>query len=378
MTKKKMDFIPVNEPLLEGNEKKYLNECIDTGWISSTGRFVNDFETEFAKICNRKFAVSLSSGTAALDIAIQCLDLKKKSEVITSNFSIIACTNSIIRGGLKPILIDPPEDSFNIVAKDIEAKITKDTTAILIPHIYGLPADMDPIQELAKKYNLKIIEDAAEVHGQQYKGQPCGSFGDISIFSFYANKLITTGEGGMLLTDNEEIYKKARSLRDHCFMPGRRFIHDDIGFNFRMTNLQAAVGLSQVEQIDKFLDLKRKIGSKYNSLLKDLKSLKLPIQFQYDTENIYWAYTIIIQDKSMTADQLSKILLEHNIQTRPTFWPLNKQPVYEGHELFSKQENLHFSNSEFLAEYALYLPCGLGITEEQIEYIAQKVIEVFS
>lgn len=375
MNSTKMEFIPVNEPLLVGNEKKYLEQCIDTGWISSTGKFVIDFENEMARICKRKFAVSLSSGTSALDVAFISLDIEKGSEVITSNFSIISCTNAIIRSGLVPVLIDPKLGSFNITAQQIEEKITSKTKAILIPHIYGLSVDMDPVLKLAKKYNLKVIEDAAEVHGQTYKDKPCGSFGDISIFSFYANKLITTGEGGMLLTDNEEIFNNAKSLRDHCFMPGRRFIHDKIGYNFRMTNLQAAVGLAQLEQLDSFLERKREIGKRYSKNLKVIEGIELPKEFENDSENIYWAYTIIIKNKLMTAQELGEKLLSHNIQTRPTFWPLNEQPVYKDMGLFVGEEN-DYPVSRFYAEYALYIPCGLALKDNQIDYISDKLIEI--
>lgn len=377
MTKKLMEFIPVNEPQLSGNENKYLKECIDTGWISSTGKFVIKFEEAMAMRCQRKYAVSLASGTSALDVAFLSLNLEKGSEVITSNFSIISCTNAIIRSGLTPVLVDPEEGSFNICAKDIELKITPNTKAILIPHIYGLSADMNPILELAEKYNLKVIEDAAEVHGQTYKDIPCGSFGDISIFSFYANKLVTTGEGGMLLTNNEDLYIKAKSLRDHCFMEGRRFIHDDIGYNFRMTNLQAAVGLAQVEQLDKFLNRKREIGNRYTRNLKDVEQIELPKKFENNSENLYWAYTIKIDSKVMTADELAKKLIQFNIQTRPSFWPLSNQPVYKNLPFY--EESLEQGRTtKFYADYVLYIPCGLALTNEQIDYISSKIIEVFS
>ena len=235
-------FIPVNEPLLDGNEAKYLKECIETGWISSEGPFVERFENEFSKSVNRKFATSVSSGTAALDVAVRSLGIGPGDEVIIPTFTIISCASAVINVGAKPVLVDCDPITWNMRCEDIANKITPDTKAIMIVHIYGLPVDIDPILDLAKENNLKIIEDAAEMHGQTYKGKPCGSFGDISIFSFYPNKHITTGEGGMVVTDQKEIHERANAFRNLCFQEGKRFVHEEIGFNYRMTNLQAAIG----------------------------------------------------------------------------------------------------------------------------------------
>ena len=243
------DFIPVNMPLLNGNERKYLNECIDSGWISSEGLFVKKFEDEFAKLVNKKYAISVTSGSSALEAAISALDLKKGDEVILPTFTIISCVNPLIRLGIVPVFIDSNVDTWNMDVSQIEDKITSKTKAIMAVHIFGLPVDMDPLIKLAKEYGLLIIEDAAQAIGLEYKGRPCGSFGDISTFSFYSNKLITSGEGGMIVTDNEELAERCRSLRNLCFQPAKRFVHDEIGWNFRMTNLQAAVGLAQLEQL---------------------------------------------------------------------------------------------------------------------------------
>ena len=246
-------FIPVNEPLLKGNEKKYLNECIDTNWISSEGPFVKKFEEGLASYVGRKYAVAVTNGTAALELAIEALGIGEGDEVIMPSFTIISCAQAIVKAKATPILIDSDYATFNMKVEDIEAKITPNTKAIMIVHIYGLPVDMDPVLELARKYNLKVIEDAAEMHGQTYNGKMCGSFGDISIFSFYPNKHITTGEGGMVLMDDEFLLEKCTSLRNLCFLPGAdRFIHRNLGWNLRMTNIQAALGVAQLEQIDEF------------------------------------------------------------------------------------------------------------------------------
>jgi perosamine synthetase len=259
------DFIPVNVPLLNGNERKYLNECIDSGWISSEGPFVKKFEDEFAKLVNKKYAISVTSGSSALEAAISALDLNEGDEVILPTFTIISCVTPLIRLGVVPVFIDSNVDTWNMDVSQIEDKITSKTKAIMAVHIFGLPVDMDPLIKLSKEYGLLIIEDAAQAIGLEYKGRPCGSFGDISTFSFYSNKLITSGEGGMIVTDNEELAERCRSLRNLCFQPAKRFVHDEMGWNFRMTNLQAAVGLAQLERLSES-------NTKLLSLLKKAKA----------------------------------------------------------------------------------------------------------
>mgnify|MGYP001191211010 CR=1 FL=1 len=249
----KYPFIPVNIPLLDGNEKKYLNECIDTGWISSEGKFVNQFEDQFANRLGRNYAIAVTSGTAALDVAIEALLIGPGDEVILPAFTIISCINQVIRSGATPVLVDSDPLTWNMNLQQVEEKITEHTKAILVVHIFGLPVDIDPILELAQKKNIKIIEDAAEMLGQTYNEKPCGSFGDISTFSFYPNKLVTTGEGGMIVTNDKQLADDCRSLRNLCFQPKKRFVHERLGWNYRMTNIQAALGLAQLERLDEFV-----------------------------------------------------------------------------------------------------------------------------
>ena len=263
--------VPVNEPHLFGNEEKYLKKCIKSGFISSSGPFVEKFEKKFANRVKRKFAISVSNGTAALQLAFESLNIKKKEEVILPSFTIISCILPIIRSGAKPILIDSDPITWNMDVTKIENKISSRTRAIIAPHIYGLPIDMDPLLKIAKKNNLKVIEDAAEVLGLKYKNKECGSFGDVSTFSFYANKHITTGEGGMIVTDSKEIAEKCKSLRNICFNNKRRFLHHDLGWNYRFTNLQSAVGLAQLEKLNRFVIKKRNIGKIYNKGLSKIK-----------------------------------------------------------------------------------------------------------
>jgi len=370
------DFIPVNVPLLEGNEKKYLAECIDTGWISSEGPFVKRFEEEFATRMGRKHGIAVTNGTAAIDAAVEALGVGPGDEVILPTFTIISCVLQIVRSGAKPVLVDSDPDTWNMDVSAIEAKITARTKAIMAVHIYGLPVDMNPVVELCDKYNLKLIEDAAEMIGQTYRGKPCGSFGDISTVSFYPNKHITTGEGGMILTDDDNLADQCRELRNLCFKPGKRFEHERMGWNFRMTNLQAALGLAQLEQLDAFIEKKRWIGQRYNELFSDLESTQLPLTKTDFADNIYWVYGLVVAEKSAyNADSIIKKLANLGIGCRPFFYPLHLQPVLRNLGLFEDQE---YPVSERISQFGFYVPSGLAIDDSQIVKVANstsKVIE---
>jgi perosamine synthetase len=368
-------MIPVNEPLLNGNEKKYLNECIDSGWISSEGPFVKKFEEEFALKTQRKHGVAVCNGTAALEIAIESLGITEGDEVIMPAFTIISCASAIIKSGAIPVLVDSDLDNWNMDVGQIEAKITSKTKAIMVVHIYGLIVDMDSVLAIANKYGLKIIEDSAEAHGQTYKGKPCGSFGDVSVFSFYPNKLITTGEGGMVLTNNDSIAEHLRSLRNLCFTVQKRFVHEELGWNMRMTNVQAAIGVAQLERWDESIARKREIGKLYTELLKDVKGIQLPIEKTNYCDNIYWVYGILLTDKSKTAEQVMKLLAEKGIGTRPFFYPMHLQPVLKRMGLF---ENEVYPNAEKMYYYGLYLPSGLALTNEQIHEVVKSLKEILN
>jgi len=364
-------FIPVNEPLLNGNEKKYLNECIDTGWISSEGPFVRQFEERMAATIGRKYGIAVCNGSAALEAAVAALELQPGDEVILPAFTIISCVAAVVRCKCVPVLVDSDPSSWNMDVSQIEAKITAKTKAIMVVHIYGLPVDMDPVLELAAKYGLKIIEDAAEMHGQTYKSQPCGSFGDLSIFSFYPNKHVTTGEGGMILTDNERLAERCRSLRNLCFKPEKRFVHDELGYNFRMTNLQAALGLAQLERLEEFVARKRVMGKLYTELLSEIPCLELPLPRTDYAENIYWVYGVVLKETvPFDADEMMNRLKKQKIGTRPFFWPMHQQPVFQKMGLF---QNEQYPVAERLARRGFYLPSGLALTREQIERVAKTV-----
>jgi len=369
-----MDFIPVNEPLLSGNEKKYLAQCIETGWISSEGAFIKQFEEQFSQKTERKYGIAVANGTAAIDIAIEALEIGKDDEVIMPTFTIISCITQIIRNGAKPVFIDSEPTTWNMNVSLIEAKITERTKAIMIVHIYGLPVDINPVLELAKKYNLKIIEDASEMIGQTYFGKPCGSFGDISTFSFYPNKHITTGEGGMIVTNNQELAEKCKSYRNLCFQPHKRFVHEQLGWNYRMTNLQAALGVAQLENIDKHIIRKREIGNLYFQLLKNVKNIQLPVQKNDFSENIYWVFAIVLDAKlKINAEKMMQLLANEKIGTRPFFYPMHQQPVFNKKGWFVNEK---YPVAEYIAEYGFYLPSGLGITNEQIYYVSEKLIKL--
>ena len=369
-----MKAIPVNEPLLGGNEKKYLNQCIDTGWISSEGPFVRQFEAEFARRVDRKFGIAVNNGTAALEAAMVSLGLEPGDEVIMPAFTIISCASAITRAGATPVLVDSDPSTWNMRVDQIADRITSRTRAIMVVHIYGLPVDMDPVLTLAKKHGLLVIEDAAEMHGGTYHGKPCGSFGNISIFSFYPNKHVTTGEGGMILTDSEVLADRCRSYSNLCFQPKRRFVHEELGWNYRMSNIQAAVGVAQLERLDEFISRKKAMGKLYQQLLANVPEIQLPLESSEGNENIYWVFGLVIRDAAkLDAAEVMRRLAERKIQTRPFFWPMHEQPALKKMGLF---EGESYPVAENLARQGLYVPSGLALTDEQLITVARAVREV--
>jgi perosamine synthetase len=366
-----IELIPVNEPLLDGNEKKYLLECIETGWISSEGPFIKEFEQKFAARMGRKHGIAVCNGTAAIDATVEALGIGPGDEVIMPTFTIISCVAQIVRNGGKPVLVDSDPITWNMDVNQIEAKITPRTKAIMIVHIFGLPVDVDPVLDIAKRHGLKVIEDAAEMHGQTYKGKPCGSFGDISTFSFYPNKHITTGEGGMILTDDDDLAESCRGLRNLCFQPNKRFVHERLGWNLRMTNMQAALGLAQLERLDEFIDRKRRMGKLYTELLQGLTGFQLPLVKTGYAENIYWVFGIMLEEfKGIGAEKAMSILGDAGVGTRPFFYPMHQQPVLKRIGLF---KNEAYPVSESMYRRGFYVPSGIALSETQIRN-ASKVI----
>jgi perosamine synthetase len=362
--------IPVNSFHLKGNEKKYINDCIDSGWISGEGQYIEKFENQFSQYVGRDFGIAVANGSAALDIAVLATEIGPGDEVIIPTFTIISPALSIVKAGATPVLVDSDPITWNMDVTQVEAKITSKTRAIIAVHIYGLPVEMEPLLQLAKKYHLKIIEDAAEMQGQTYNEKNCGSFGDISTFSFYANKLITTGEGGMIVCDDPAIAKRCKKLRNLAFEPeGPRFIHHEMGFNYRMTNMQAALGLAQLEQVNTSIDKKHSIGKYYDQHLHFLLQHKyqLPLPETSYAHNIYWIYGVVAPDEQ-EKQQIVTHLKDHKIGTRPFFWCMHEQPVFKKLNLFHGQK---YPTAEKMARCGFYIPSGLGLTDDELEVVAK-------
>lgn len=371
-----LPFVPVNEPLLNGNEEKYLVECIRTGWISSEGPFVKEFEDRFAALVGRKHGIAVCNGSMAIDAAVEALGIGPGDEVIMPAFTIISCAAAVARAGAVPVLVDSDPDTWNMNVAQIEARVTPRTKAIMVVHIFGLPVDVNPVLQIAAKYNLRIIEDAAEMHGQTYRGRPCGSFGEISTFSFYPNKHITTGEGGMIVTDRGDLADDCRGLRNLCFQANKRFVHERLGWNLRFTNLQAAVGLAQLERIDEFVRRKRRMGEMYTRLLSGTPGIQLPLRRTDYAENIYWVYGIVLDDAiGFDAEEAMKRLAAKGIGSRPFFYPMNQQPVLRKMGLF---ESDSMPVAERLYRRGFYIPSGLALTDDQIECAAGALKEILT
>ena len=373
---KKIEFIPVNVPKIFKQDKINVKDCLDKGWISSEGNFVKQFEVNFSKYINKKYGVAVANGTAALEIALKSLNLKKNDEVIIPTFSIISTALCVVKLGLKPILVDCDIENWNMQPSEVISKINAKTKAIIITHIYGFPVDLKKILRVAKSKKIKIIEDSAEMIGQEIKAKKCGSFGDISTFSFYANKHITTGEGGMILTNDVKIYNKCKSLRNLCFGKNNaeRFNHDDIGWNYRMSNLQAALGCGQLKNIKWIIKRKREIGTRYYNNLKNNKKIYIqPLRNNY-SKNIYWVVGILISKRLRLSNKnLMAQLLKKKIQSRSFFWPMHKQKIFKKMKLFTNEK---YPISEYLAKKGLYLPSGLGITNKQIDYVSEMANKI--
>lgn len=370
------EIIPVSTPDLKGgNEEEYALDCIRTGWISSEGSYVKKFENAWAEYCSMSHGVAVSSGTAALHVAVKCLSLEPDDEIILPSFTIISCATAVLEAGAKPVLVDCTADTWTMDTDAIEAKITQRTRAIMVVHIYGHPVDMDPVLALAAKHGLFVIEDAAEAHGAEFRGRRCGGLSDISTFSFYANKIVTTGEGGMVLTNNPKFAERARSLRNLCFRPDRRFLHTEIGHVYRMTNIQAAIGLAQVERIQSFIDKKREVARIYSASLGDLPGLQLPVERDW-AKNVYWMFGVVLADElDIIAEEVSRELRKRNIDTRSFFLGLHEQPALRDLGLFGDEV---YPVTERISRKGLYLPTGLQLTASQQETVCRALQDIFA
>lgn len=360
-------MIPVCEPFIGRKELQYVTDCIKTKWISSKGKYVGEFEEKFSRYCGVKYGISTTNGTAALHLALASLGIGKGDEVIVPTFTMIASVNPIVYTGARPAFVDADPKTWCMDTSKIEEKITKNTKAILPVHIYGHPCDMDAIMKIAKEHGLLVIEDAAEAHGAEYKRKKVGSFGDAGCYSFYANKILTCGEGGMVITNNEELAEKARALKDLAFGEKIRFLHQYLGFNYRMTNIHAAIGLAQLENIDKLVEIRRKNAKLYNSFLKDVKGITLPPEEKW-AKNVYWMYSILVEDDfGISRDMLMEKLKEKGIDTRTFFIPIHQQPVYP------EYNGEKYPVADELSRKGINLPSGPTLKKEDIKYIVESI-----
>ena len=354
--------IPVNEPLLDEAAKRNVLRCLEDGWISSEGPFVAEFERSWAGYCRMPHGIAVCNGTIALELAMAAAGLDPGDEVILPSFTIISCALAVLEAGATPVLVDCDPETWCMDVNQVAAKITHRTKAIMPVHIYGHPVDMDPVMELARRHGLLVIEDAAEAHGAEYRGRPVGGFGDMSCFSFYANKIITTGEGGMVLARSAAHADWARSGRNLFFRSDRRFYHTELGHNYRLTNLQAAIGVAQVEAIAEHIRLKRAMAAYYNERLARFPVLQLPAERPW-AKNVYWMYGVVLSDDlDMDAKAFGERLRDRGVETRPFFLGLHEQPALRKRGLFADEA---YPVTERIARRGLYLPSGLALTREQ-------------
>lgn len=379
-----MTWVPVNEPLLTEEDFAPLEDAFRTGWISSAGRYVDEFEQGWADYCGQTHGIAVANGTVALQVAVEALGIGAGDEVIMPSYTIISCALAVVRVGAKPVLVDCCPRTFNMRVDQIEAKITPKTKAIMVVHMFGHPVDMDPVLALAEKYGLAIIEDAAEVHGACYlsgrdsdapEWRVCGSMGHIATFSFFANKLITTGEGGMLVTSDDHLAKRCRDLRNLCFRPDRRFLHTELGHQFRLTNMQAAIGVNQVKRIEAIVERKRAIAAAYTARLGDLSGVQLPMEENWG-RSVFWVYPLLLaEDHPLDAVSFAAALKAEGVETRPFFLGMHEQPVLHDMGLFAGES---YPVTERIARKGLYIPSGLAITEEQMDHVCAAVRKILS
>jgi len=364
--------IPIYSPYLKGNEKKYLLRSLDSTWLSSKGEYVNKYERSFASFCRAPYAVSTSSGTSALFLALKLIGIKPKDEVIVPTFTMISTAFAVSYTGATPVFVDCNFSDGNISVEQIEQKITKHTKAIIPVHIYGNPYDLDSLYALADKYNLAVIEDAAEAFGSEYKGKKIGGTGKTACFSNYINKIVTTGEGGMITIFDKKQCATLKKLNNYFFSGTRHFWHEKIGYNFRITNLQAAVGLAQLETAQKVISKKRQIFRIYKTLLNPVREYLSPLKENSLGKSNYWHVAFRVSHEKYNIQKLRNKLAQNGIETRTFFIPLHLQPVYRKSLYYGK-----FPNSEILAKTGILLPSGPDLTDNRIENITQLIKRFF-
>ena len=359
--------IPVSHPVLGGNEKRYVMECLESGWISSIGRFIGLFEDSFARYCETGHAIACNNGTTALHLALAGLGTGPGDEVIVPTLTYVATANAVRYCGARPVFADSEPCTMTIDPARIEERITPRTKGIVAVHLYGHPASMDPILEISRRHNLFIVEDAAEAHGALYRGRKAGSLADVATFSFYGNKIITTGEGGMLTTNDGARSARMRILRGQGMDPERRYWFPVVGYNYRMTNIAAAVGLAQLEQIDSFIEKRLELASRYRRELEPLADfIELP-SAQPWARHVFWSYVIVLRESvRLERDEFMKRLEADAIETRPVFYPMHVLPPY-------REPGVRYPVADWISRRGISLPMHGLLSEEDISYIAERV-----
>ncbi|MBA4392555.1 MAG: aminotransferase DegT [Desulfobacca sp.] len=376
-------MIRVNEPLIGKEEFNKVVACLKSNWISSQGKYITEFEEKFARFCGLKHGITTTNGTTALHLALATLGVGPGDEVLMPSFTMVATAFAVSYCGAKPVFIDSEPETFNIDLDRVSAYLHtqerrgKIKVKVVLPvHMYGHPVDMDPLLEIADKYSIAVIEDAAEAHGAEYKGKRCGSFGSFGCFSFYANKIITTGEGGMVVTNDPALADKARRLKDLAHAPGKRFLHTDLGFNYRMTNLQAALGVAQLKKINTHIKKKRWIAREYMKGLKRITGLRLPIEQPW-AKSVYWMFGVLVEPEfGLGRDELMNQLRIRGIETRSFFVPMHRQPVFNSSVKNSRTFG-PYPVAEAISEQGFYLPSGLTISRDQIQYVCHQIENIF-
>jgi perosamine synthetase len=360
------DFIPVYEPWLGERETEYVLDAMRSGWISSLGRYIGQFETQFAAFCGAAYGVSTSNGTTALHLALAALGIGPGDEVIMPSLTFVASANSVHYTGARPVFADVDEETWTVDPGSVAAAITKQTRAIMAVHLYGHPAPMTELADLARRHGLWLIEDAAEAHGAAIGEKRAGNLGDVAAFSFYGNKIITTGEGGMVTTNDADLAARCRVLRDHAMTPADRYWHEEVGFNYRLTNLQAAVGVAQMERIEEFIARKRAIAAHYSRRLAGLPGITLPVE-QPGCTNVYWMFSILVSEPfPLSRDELIAQLRSRGIDSRPFFHPLDTLPPYRT----SAPKPVALA----LSRAGLNLPSSPKLQDEQVDRICDVLL----
>lgn len=368
-----MERISIASPVFNGNEKKYLTECIETGWVSANGHFLDDFQKSFAAFCGTKYALACSNGTVTLHLALIALNIGPGDEVIMPTLTYIATANAVRMCGATPVFVDSDPDTWNVDPAAIERAITPRTKAIIPVHLYGLACDMTAIMDIANRHHIPVVEDAAEAHGAKWKGQTVGSIGAIGSFSFFGNKIITCGEGGMLTTNDEELLETMKLYRSQGVDPRqKRYWHIVSGYNYRMTNMQAAVGLGQLENVDWHIAQRRRVAALYTRMIQEQLEGYATIQKVEDpASHVYWMNSIVLTDKAkQSRDDVMAELEANNVEMRPLFYPMHIMPPFE-------DKSLSFPVAERLSANGINLPSHAGMDEEKVAYVVsclQKAI----